>query len=465
MTNPWFDAQKKILESWSSAMQTPFSMNGAPNGAANGSAFWQNPWAYWQNMMQNSMAPMASPGLMGEAWAETARATAERMVASQTQMMQLLQQVTDAWQTLAASAMNGEDWQATLTAYTESLHQQWQSAAEQTLALNTSSGELWRTYLQGLQAAGQPWAQAWTTTLMQWPAQMGAAVNGGSSFSGLPDAATFMAPYWEAMETTLGQSLNTPPLGLTREYTHLLNTAFQAWLENRRAEFEYQSLINEGWVDTFEALMRRLVADAQAGNAVQTPRGLTDLWVEVGDDVFTELFRGERYATAQAALVNSNMTLKLKQRELLERWLASNDMPTRSEVDEAHRVIHDLRKEVKALRRQLAQAAETAPTIEALEQKLAAIEERQTQVEKDVKEQASTASTKSSQAKSSRAKSSTSKASTSKTGATKPKRRTRKSATASGASGKDSTAQGSKTAAAEGDEIQANDADQETGEK
>lgn len=453
MTNPWFDAQKKFLENWSSAMQAPFSMSGTINGIPDGSAFWQNPWIYWQNVMQKSMTSVPSPWFMGEAWAETARSTAERMMTSQAQTMQLLQQVTDAWQMLAASAMNGGDWEEALASYTSGLRQQWKTTTEQMLALNASTGQLWTTYLHGLQSAGQPWLQAWSTTLTQWPAQMGAAVDsaGNGSFSGFPSTATLMAPYWDAMQQTLGESLHTPPLGLTREYAHLFNTAFDAWLENRRAEFEYQSLINEGWISTFEALMRRLVADAQAGDAVQTPRGMIDLWVEVGDDVFTDLFQSERYATAQAALVNSSMRLKLKQRELLERWLITNDMPTRTEVDEAHRVIHGLRKDIKTLRKQIAGAAQAAQeqesdaqfaaseALETLEQKLAAVEKRQTKVEKDVKKQASAA---------------------------KPKRRTRKSTSTSSKGSADSSAKGSKTAAAEGDAIKAesNDGSTEAGE-
>ncbi len=50
----------------------------------------------------------------------------------------------------------------------------------------------------------------------------------------------------------------------------------------------------------------------------------------------------------------SNVALRQQQRDLLEVWLRSNDMPTRTDLDEAHHQLYQLRKEVKALKKTLA---------------------------------------------------------------------------------------------------------------
>ena len=81
--------------------------------------------------------------------------------------------------------------------------------------------------------------------------------------------------------------------------------------------------------------------------------------MEVADEVFIALFHSEAYAKTQSAYVNSNMALRRQQRELLEVWLRGNDMPTRSDLDEAHHQIYQLRKDMKALKKTLATQATT----------------------------------------------------------------------------------------------------------
>jgi hypothetical protein len=61
---------------------------------------------------------------------------------------------------------------------------------------------------------------------------------------------------------------------------------------------------------------------------------------------------------SQAAL-----TYKLAQREVLEMVFKSLDIPTRTEVDDAYRTLHNLKKEVRELRK----ALHAAPTAKALE--------------------------------------------------------------------------------------------------
>ena len=40
---------------------------------------------------------------------------------------------------------------------------------------------------------------------------------------------------------------------------------FDAWLDYRRASFEYQVTLGETWIHAFEEIMRRLVTQAEKG--------------------------------------------------------------------------------------------------------------------------------------------------------------------------------------------------------
>ena len=48
--------------------------------------------------------------------------------------------------------------------------------------------------------------------------------------------------------------------------------------------------------------------------------------------------------------MNSAMTYRVHEREIVEAFLKFSHLPSRSELDEAHRRIYELRKEVKELK-------------------------------------------------------------------------------------------------------------------
>ena len=50
------------------------------------------------------------------------------------------------------------------------------------------------------------------------------------------------------------------------------------------------------------------------------------------------------------------MKLWLDQQQLIEMFLKMNNLPTRTKVDEIHRSIYELKKEVKSLKKALAES-------------------------------------------------------------------------------------------------------------
>jgi hypothetical protein len=75
-----------------------------------------------------------------------------------------------------------------------------------------------------------------------------------------------------------------------------------------------------------------------------------------------EMFNTKEFLGVQDKLTNALMNHKKVQREALEVVFAAMEIPTRSEIDEAYRDIHELKREVRALRRALKDAtAKAAP--------------------------------------------------------------------------------------------------------
>jgi class III poly(R)-hydroxyalkanoic acid synthase PhaE subunit len=188
------------------------------------------------------------------------------------------------------------------------------------------------------------------------PGHLGQAITGNGS-----ELIELTNLYWDAFERTFGRLLESPSMGYTRELHAKLLKGFDAWLDFRRASFEYQVMLADAWARAFEQLMQELVTLAEKGERIQSLRQLLGLWVDVADRVFMEEFRSEAYNRVQGQLVNTVMAYRLREQEIVETFMKISNLPTRSEMDEAHRTIYELRKEVKALRKALREADSQAP--------------------------------------------------------------------------------------------------------
>lgn len=348
--NGWFGMQEKMLKGWWDLLAQP-SLNG--HGAPTANPLWElwmkQGMEQWQTLYQENFMAASQ-----QAMADVTKNVMSQFFNGQGQAQQLMQMVTEAWQTMLTNASSPAEWQSALSAYVDQIRQQMNMAFDQTKLLENSA-ELWRLYYTEAQKLVQPWFSAWAQT----PAFLG-KLNGTDHAAATNE---FMQLFQAAFAQTMGGALMAPSLGLNREFNEKVSKAFDLWLTNQQAQNTYLRLVGEAWLDAFQALMKKLVEMAQKGETITDQRHLLRIWVEVADEVFIELFHSEAYATAQSAYVNSNMTLRRQQRTLLEVWLRQNDMPTRTDLDEAHHQIYELRKEVRALKKSVAAQAATAVAV------------------------------------------------------------------------------------------------------
>ena len=338
--NGWFGMQEKMLKGW-------WDVLGQNNGHAGATV--QPLWNLWTQPWQAAgIDPTAAftPELM----ADSMKQALGQFMSGQAQAQQLMNLVNEAWQSMLTNAASPVEWQKALTAFTDQLRQQMNSALN-SANLMQNSAELWRLYTEEAQKFTQPWLNAWG----QAPVFM-SKVAGTDQVNATNE---FMQLFQAAYEQTWGRALLAPSMGLLRELNEKVNKGFALWLENQQLTIAYQLLIGKAWIDAFQALMQKLMSMAQKGETLTDQRHLLRIWVEVADEVFIALFHSEAYAKTQSAYVNSNMALRRQQRELLEVWLRGNDMPTRSDLDEAHHQIYQLRKDMKALKKTLAAQATT----------------------------------------------------------------------------------------------------------
>ena len=203
--------------------------------------------------------------------------------------------------------------------------------------------EWWQIYINGLQKLG-----LLLTEPLQKLLENGILVEDSSVLLELTNL------YWNIYEKNFGTFLQSPTLGYTRELNSKLLKSFDAWANFSKASFDYQLVLLDVWLKTSEELMPELISSKGTEGTVRNLQEFLQVWSSTFDRVFAQRLRSEEALKIQGEFLNSAMLYRLYQQQLMEVFLKMYNLPTRSEVDEVHHSIYELRKEVKSLKKALA---------------------------------------------------------------------------------------------------------------
>lgn len=172
--------------------------------------------------------------------------------------------------------------------------------------------------------------------------------------------------YWDIYEKTYSQWLQSPRIGITREFNHKLLKGIDTWLNFCKASFDYQIVLADVWVKTFAELIPQLDFSKRDPDW----REVLQIWSYSFDRIFAQTFRSEEALQIQGNFLNTAMKSRLYQQQLIELFLKTYDLPVKSEIDELYRTIYELRKEVKSLKKALASPTKLHPVVPTKEENI-----------------------------------------------------------------------------------------------
>jgi polyhydroxyalkanoate synthase subunit PhaE len=342
MLKAWAEAQKNVWDSWHELAGRTGAASAGPQGLSMDPMEW----------FQQSISAWADPtGIAGD--------TARQVFGSQSSMMRNLEMLTKAWKTVAPMLDTGQDWRSPLSAFTTNWFQSVTGGAGVTglgdMAKDTQA--LWNSYMNEWGPLLQPWLSS--AIRATGTGHLGEMMLGGSAglsrlFSMEQDE-LFAAPF-----TGLA---DIPSVGVAREHQAKILRAFDAFVDMRKVMLEFNKMTIGALNRSVETLMATLVERSKKGEPIKSVRSLNRLWLDSADKVFTEMYVSEAYLKAQRELSSAGMTYKILQQEVVELVLKNLNLPTRSELDDAYKALYELRKEVKTLKKALAE--QSKPDIEA----------------------------------------------------------------------------------------------------
>jgi hypothetical protein len=178
------------------------------------------------------------------------------------------------------------------------------------------------------------------------------AASGGdgiveATFRKMADPRTWIGGSGE-MDEVLGRMAEGPRFADLWEAERRYAGVLQAWMNLRRRSLEHNAVTLEAWLRAGRRFTEHLAADAKPVDA----KAALALWVETANRELLETQRSEQFLQTQAAMIRATTELRLAQQDLVEHIGKQYGFPTRTELDDVHRTVTELRRELRAMRRE-----------------------------------------------------------------------------------------------------------------
>ncbi|PPT79026.1 class III poly(R)-hydroxyalkanoic acid synthase subunit PhaE [Xanthomonas arboricola pv. populi] len=220
-----------------------------------------------------------------------------------------------------------------------------QQVAAQFAGRDTSANEVSEAWRRAVQGQGEQ--------LMQWTLGSLRGGSPGGFDPWLQDAAQALAKWREENAPWL----DMPAFGLNRNHQARLQTLARAQQEYQAQSQAYGEQLKSAIEQAFGRFASKLGEHESSGSQLTSARALFDLWIEAAEESYADVALSDQFREVYGGFANAHMRLRAALQEEVEQLSERFGMPTRSEMDAAHRRIAELER---AVRRMLRTAASPA---------------------------------------------------------------------------------------------------------
>ncbi|MDY6045142.1 MAG: poly(R)-hydroxyalkanoic acid synthase subunit PhaE [Peptoniphilus sp.] len=210
------------------------------------------------------------------------------------------------------------------------------------LMINTQS--YFNTYIDTLENFIGPWS---------WAYQNIADIYMESIYKDPMKLADTLKEWKEAYDQTFGVLVKSPVVGSSREMLEQNNKAVGAMIDMLVAvsEFMTRSLSvgyeysKEAFEDYFDSI--------EEGEEPKTFNEFYKMWSKHVENALETYFYTDEFSKLIAKVADSTMIFKIEYDKVLEKALKNSPIVTKSEVDNVYKNVYELRREVRALKKEL----------------------------------------------------------------------------------------------------------------
>ena len=145
----------------------------------------------------------------------------------------------------------------------------------------------------------------------------------------------------------------------------------ESWSELFQQSKQYHALVFDRWNTAYSRYVDELGELKRAQEEEVSPQQLIELWSGIANEELLVLHRSEDFLAAQKEVIRASMQYRLHEKEVAERICEAMHIPTRDEVDELHKTVTDLRRELRELKSELASKSKKPVPKKAVPKKVA----------------------------------------------------------------------------------------------
>ena len=172
----------------------------------------------------------------------------------------------------------------------------------------------------------------------------------GPGAQGLEQWTEAAKPFLDAWQREGRSILGMPAFGIGREQQERLQKLVQAQLDYQQCEADYNALMMQALQRAYEVFQDKLAEREEPGRQLTSARALFDLWIDAAEEAYAGIALSPEFRKVYGALVNAQMRLRNGMQREVERVCETFGMPTRTEVDAAHRKIAELERMLRRMR-------------------------------------------------------------------------------------------------------------------
>jgi hypothetical protein len=207
-------------------------------------------------------------------------------------------------------------------------------------------------HTEGVQEAARRLNETWKASIDQWMALLQQGTQFTASQEHLRkilDPAEWAKPVPGSFDSGIERIIEGPSFATLWDLDRKMLKLQQLGMRRAEDSAAYHAVVFAAWSQALERFMRELADRERA--PLGSFRELIDLWIKTANDTLIEVHRSPEFLEAQRRVTRSATDYRLAEREVAESYCEMHHIPTRTEVDELARAVHELRREVRALLR------------------------------------------------------------------------------------------------------------------
>jgi len=155
------------------------------------------------------------------------------------------------------------------------------------------------------------------------------------------------------LSATIERMVQGPRLADVGDIDRKIALAFSAWIEMRQRLASYNVVASAPWAEASKRFLETMSAVGASETSTPDWREAFAKWSEISNEELIRNQRTDGFLQAQKELLQAGLQLRSRQDDVAETASVMFGLPTRRDFDDVTRQLTELRREVRALARQV----------------------------------------------------------------------------------------------------------------